>query len=169
LVEAEERQSSTRNREEPRVWIFQANPLRYRFYEALCDENLKKDTWLVNRFSDEIRVGDIGLIWKARFERGIYAVGRIISAPKMMKELPESTKYWTSASDRSKEALRVVINYQLKLTLATALTRNELSKIPGLQNMTILRQSQGTNFRVRPSEWQIISDLLKRKYNFEIV
>jgi hypothetical protein len=130
---------------------------------------LKKDTWLISRFGDEIKVGDIGLIWKARFERGIYAVGRIITAPRMMKELPESTKYWTSASDRGKEAMRVVISYQLKLTLATALTSDELIKIPGLQNMTILRQSQGTNFRVKPSEWQIIRDLLKRKYKFEIV
>ncbi|MGA2385184.1 MAG: EVE domain-containing protein [Candidatus Bathyarchaeia archaeon] len=169
MVEEEALRSSTRDREEPRVWIFQANPLRYRFYDALCNENLKEDTWLVNRFSDEIRVGDIGLIWKARFERGIYAIGRIISAPRMMKESPESTKYWASVSDRGKEALRVVINYQLKLTLVTALTSKELRKIPGLQNMTIFRQSQGTNFKVTSSEWKIISDLLKRKFNFEIV
>jgi len=87
----------------------------------------------------------------------------------MMKESPESTKYWASVSDRGKEALRVVINYQLKLTLVTALTSKELRKIPGLQNMTIFRQSQGTNFKVTSSEWKIISDLLKRKFNFEIV
>jgi predicted RNA-binding protein with PUA-like domain len=136
---------------------------------TLFDVTLKKDTWLVSRFSDEIKVGDIGLIWKARFERGIYAVGRITAAPRMMKELPESTKYWASAADRGKEAIRVVISYQLKLTLATALTSDELRKTPGLQNMTILQQSQGTNFRVKPSEWEIIRDLLKRKYNFEIV
>lgn len=153
---------------EPGVWIFQANPQRYRFYEALCDECLKKDTWLVSRFSDEIKVGDIGLIWKARFERGIYAVGRIVAAPQIMKELPESSKYWVDPSDRGKEALRVIISYQLKLTLATALTGEELKRTSGLQNMTILRQSQGTNFKVKPSEWQIIRDLLKRKCTFEI-
>lgn len=158
-----------KDKDQPSVWIFQANPLRYRFYEALWNDSLKNDTWLVSRFSDEMKIGDIGLIWKARFERGIYAIGRIIEAPRMMKELPESTQYWVSPSDRGKEALRVVINYQLRLTLANALTSGELSRISGLQNMTVLRQSQGTNFKVKPSEWQIISNLLKRKYNFEIV
>jgi hypothetical protein len=49
-----------------KVWIFQGNPLRYKVYDSLCDENLKEDTWLVSRYLDEIHIGDIGLIWKAR-------------------------------------------------------------------------------------------------------
>jgi hypothetical protein len=78
---------------EQRVWIFQGNPLRYKVYEALCDESLKEDTWLVSHYSNEIHIGDIGLIWKARKASGIYAVGTIISNPQVMSELPESGKY----------------------------------------------------------------------------
>jgi hypothetical protein len=154
---------------EQKVWIFQGNPLKYRVYESLCDENLKQDTWLVSRYGDEIHVGDVGLIWKARKGSGIYAVGDIISNPQEMYELPESRKYWIYESDRGKKALRVLISYKLKLKLTNALFSKELSAIPELRYMEIFRQPQGTNFRVKPPEWQIIRELLKRKYNFESV
>lgn len=90
---------------ERKVWIFQGNPQRYRVYEALCDENLMEDTWLVSHYRNEIHIGDIGLIWKAREASGIYAVGEIISNPQMMSELPESSKYWIVEADRGRKAL----------------------------------------------------------------
>jgi hypothetical protein len=152
---------------ERKVWIFQGNPLRYKVYEALCDESLKEDTWLVSQYSNEIRLGDIGLIWKARKASGIYAVGTIITNPQLMSELPESSKYWIDATDRGKKALRVLIRYKLKLRLTNALFSEDLKKIPELRGLQIFKQSQGTNFKVELSQWQVISQLLKRKYNFE--
>jgi hypothetical protein len=152
---------------EQRVWIFQGNPLRYKVYEALCDESLKEDTWLVSHYSNEIHIGDTGLIWKARKASGIYAVGTIISNPQVMSELPESGKYWIDKTDRGKKILRVLIRYKLKLKLTNALFSKDLKKIPELRDMQIFKQSQGTNFRVGPSQWQVIKELLKRKYNFE--
>lgn len=152
---------------ERKVWIFQGNPLRYRVYEALCDESLKEDTWIVSRYSNEIRAGDIGSIWKARYASGIYAVGELISNPQLMFEVPGSSKYWINQSERDKKALRVLISYKLKLRLTTALFSKELGKIPELHNMDIFKQSQGTNFRVKPSEWNVINELLKRNYNFD--
>lgn len=154
---------------ERKVWIFQGNPLRYKVYEALCDESLKQDTWLVSQYRDEIHVGDIGLIWKARKASGIYAVGEIISNPQIMTELPESSKYWIDKSDRGKEILRVLIRYKLKLRLTNALFSDDLKKIPELRSLHIFKQSQGTNFKVESSQWQIISRLLKQRYNFEYI
>jgi len=114
---------------ERKVWIFQGNPLIYRVYEALCDESLKEDTWLVSHYRDEIHIGDIALIWKARNASGIYAVGEITSNPQVMNELPESSKYWINESDKGKKALRVIIIYKLRLRLTNALFKNELSRI----------------------------------------
>ena len=150
-----------------RVWIFQGNPLKYEVYNSLVDENLKEAAWLVNRYRDEIHVGDIGLIWKARQRSGIYAVGEIMSEPQVMYDLEESRKYWKYESDRNKKALRVKVHYKLRLKLTNALLSKELGAIPELRNMEIFRQPEGTNFRVKASEWQIISDLLRQKYNFE--
>ena len=132
-------------------------------------KSLKQDTWLVSQFRDEIHVGDIGLIWKARKASGIYAVGEIISNPQIMTELPESSKYWIDKSDRGKQVLRVVIRYKLKLRLTNALFSDDLKKIPELHSLHIFKQSQGTNFKVESSQWQIISRLLKQKYNFEYI
>jgi predicted RNA-binding protein with PUA-like domain len=154
---------------ERKVWIFQGNPIRYRLYQSLCNENLKEAAWLVSRYRDEIHIGDIALIWKARYRNGIYAVGEVTSSPQEIYDLPESQPYWVDPLDRNKKALRVIIHYRLKLSLITALTSKELRAITELSHMEILTQKVGTNFKVRPSEWQIISDLLKRKYNFEIV
>ncbi len=150
------------------VWIFQGNPLKYDLYNSLSDENLKEDTWLVSRYRNEMHIGDIALIWKARYASGIYAVGDIVTHPQEMFDLPESRKYWKFQSDRNKKALRVIVRYKLKLKLINALFSKELKKISGLQSMEIFIQPQGTNFRVKSSEWQIISDLLKQKYTFEI-
>jgi hypothetical protein len=70
-------------------------------------------------------------------------------------------------TNRGKKILRVLIRYKLKLKLTNALFSKDLKKIPELRDMQIFKQSQGTNFRVGPSQWQVIKELLKRKYNFE--
>ena len=31
-----------------KVWMFQANPLRYAVYDALADDNLKEDVWVAD-------------------------------------------------------------------------------------------------------------------------
>ena len=151
-----------------RVWIFHGNPQKHEVYNSLIDEKLKEDTWLVSRYQSEIRIGDIALIWKAGQGSGIYAVGEVLTNPQLMYDPPESRMYWKSEADKNKKAVRVLISYKLKLRLTNALFRKELGVISGLRNMEILKQPQGTNFRVNPSEWLIICDLLKRKYNFVI-
>jgi|WetSurMetagenome_2_1015567.scaffolds.fasta_scaffold287185_2 hypothetical protein len=84
-----------------------------------------------------------------------------------MLDLEQSRKYWKFESEQNKKAIRVLVNYKLKLRLTNALYRNELNMNPLLSNMEIFRQSQGTNFRVKPAEWQIIRLLLKQKYDFD--
>ena len=149
-----------------KVWVFQGNPLRYEVYNSLADENVKEAAWLVTRYRDEIHVGDIGLIWKARQRSGIYAVGDIISSPQMMYDLEESRKYWKYESDRNQRLLRVVIRYKLRLKITNPLLKTELEKIPELRNMDIFKRAIGTNFRVTPREWQTILNLLKTRFDF---
>lgn len=61
---------------EERVWIFQTNPNRYDILNALSDLSYNKETWLVNQYQNEIKQGDIALIWMSgNKDGGIYAVG----------------------------------------------------------------------------------------------
>jgi hypothetical protein len=146
---------------------FLGNPEKYWVYNSLFDESLKEATWLVSRYRDEIRVGDVALIWKACQRSGICAVGEIITDPQEMYDLPESGKYWKFEIDKNRKAVRVLIHYKLKLKLTNTLLGQELRTMPELRSMEIFEQTQGTNFRVSNIQWQVIRNLLKTKYNFE--
>ena len=138
-----------------RCWIFQANPNRYDILNALLDSKLKKQVWLVNQHKDEIKEGDIALIWMSGREAGIYAITKIISNPAFIKDPPEEAKYWTSKEDKEKTRLRVKIKI-IKNLVNNPILREEIKSTNGLTNMTILRFSQGTNFPVTDDEWEII-------------
>jgi hypothetical protein len=149
-----------------RVWIFQANPQRYDVLNALADESLTEDMWLVSRYQNEIHAGHLGLIWMSGKEGGIYAVIEVISNPQMMYDSEQSTKYWTNESDKRQMMLRIKYRYKLKL-INNPITRAELKNIPELQNMGIFRFAQGTNFKVTNDEWQSILQLLKKRFDFK--
>ena len=144
-----------------RVWMFQANPERYDVLNALADETLVDDTWLVSRYQNEIRKGHIGLIWMSTKEGGIFAVVDITSNPQMMVDSEQSTKYWLEESDQRQMKLRVTMRYRLRL-LNNPLLREELKNHPILAKMEIFRRPIGTNFKVSNSEWQAILGLLDK-------
>lgn len=144
-----------------RVWIFQANPERYDVLNALADNSLNDDVWLVSRYQNEIHAGHVGLIWMSGKEGGIFAVVDVMSNPQMMYDSEQSTKYWLNREDQKQMMLRVKIRYKLRL-LNNPLLRDELKNDPVLQNMEIFRRPIGTNFRVSNNEWQAILNILEK-------
>jgi hypothetical protein len=142
--------------ETSRVWIFQANPNRYDILNALADEEIGEvKHWLVNQYKNEISAGDIGLIWLSGPEGGIYAITEITSNPEMLVASLEEEKYWIDSDDKNKERLRVKMYLKINL-LNNPIKKEVLRKTSGLENLSIFRQSQGTNFRVTKNEWEII-------------
>lgn len=150
---------------ESKVWIFQTNPERFDILNAMADEALNEDVWLVNQNKDNIRKGDIMLIWMSGKEGGIYAVTDVMSNPEYMFDSSESTKYWLSEEDQNKKKLRVKFKYKLKL-INNPILKDELKNIPELKNLAIFRQPQGTNFPVSNKEWEIISNLIKKRFQY---
>lgn len=142
-----------------KVWIFQANPQRYDVLNALADEKLTDDVWLVSRYQNEIREGDIGLIWMSGKEAGIYALVGVTSNPQMMYDSEQSTKYWLDQSDQKQMRLRVGIQYIQKF-LNNPVFKYILQSDPTLLDMEIFRRPIGTNFRVTRDEWEAIFPLL---------
>jgi predicted RNA-binding protein with PUA-like domain len=146
------------------IWIFQANPQRFDILNALADDEMKEDVWLVARYKDRIKKGDIGIVWMCGKDSGIYALAEIMNSPEFMEEPKISTKYWMSDDDKEQIRLRVKLKYTLKL-LNNPILREELKSIPELKDMAIFRQPQGTNFPVTQDEWKVISDLIKERLN----
>lgn len=145
-----------------RVWIFQANPNRCEILNALLDPALSEQTWTINQHREEIKQGDIALIWMAGKESGIYAISELISDPNFMIDLPGEEKYWINEEDRGQSRLRVRIRIVKKL-INSPLLRRELKDIKELSNLSILKFSQGTNFSVTKNEWEIIKKKIESK------
>lgn len=138
-----------------RIWIFQANPNRYDILNALLDPAVDKQGWMVNQHRDEIKQGDIALIWMSGKEAGVYAVCEVVSDPGFMVDSLGEEKYWTNKEDKGISRLRVKIRIIKKL-INNPILREELKSIEGLSNLSILKFSQGTNFPVSRNEWEII-------------
>jgi hypothetical protein len=144
--------------ETERVWIFQANPNRYDILNALSDDGIGPEIhWLVNQHKNEITKGHLGLIWLSGSEGGIYALTEIISNPQFMCEPEEEEKYWIDSSDKRKEKLRVKMKV-LKNMVNKPIYKNELRNTVGLENISIFRQSQGTNFPLTNEEWHLVKE-----------
>lgn len=144
------------------IWIFQANPNRYDILNALLDPALDKQGWMVNQHRDKIKQGNIALIWMSGKEAGIYAIAEITSDPSFMVDPPEEEKYWTNEKDKGKSRLRVKIKIIKKL-INNPLLREELKGTVGLNSLSILRFSQGTNFPVSRNEWEIIKSKIENR------
>jgi hypothetical protein len=145
------------------VWIFQANRDRFDILNALSDTSYDKDTWLINQHKNEIKKGDIALIWMSGAnDGGIYAVADILTDPILMNDNPHNEKYWMNEKDRGQSKLRVNMKV-VRRFLNYPVFRKDLVKIEGLNNLSILRYSQGTNFPVNKNEWQIIKQQIENR------
>ena len=142
------------------IWIFQANPERWDFINALLDPALDETSWTVNQHQKEIRQGDIALIWMSGKEAGIYAVAEVISNPIFMIDTPEEEKYWLREEDKGKSRLGVKIKIIKKL-INNPILREELKNIEELRGLSILKFSQGTNFPVTQSEFSVINQKIE--------
>lgn len=141
------------------VWIFQGNPNKYDILNALSDREIGNTIhWMVNQNKNKIHKGHLVLLWMSGKEAGVYALARVECEPAMLKENMPELKYWVADYEHELEN-RVRLSV-LKRFINNPILRDKLLKIPELSKLSILRQSQGTNFPVRDSEWRIIAQLI---------
>ncbi len=143
-----------------KIWLFQANPRRYDILNALANEELNNEIhWSINQHKNEIKKGHLGIIWLSGKEAGIYVITEILTNPALMKEPDCEKQYWTDSEDEYDNKLRV------KMKIINNLLHNPISKeviknTKGLEDLSILRYYQGTNFPVKVDEWLKISKLI---------
>jgi 5-methylcytosine-specific restriction protein B len=138
--------------------LFQANPAYYRIRDAIRE--LSSLTWLVTQHIEEIKVGDRVFFWESGKDAGIVAIGVIGEAPRMMNASDDAERpFIVDPSRFDGERLRVRVD-DIQ-SLRPPLSRDEVRSVPGLSRLRILRQPQGTNFKVAPEEASLIDGLLQ--------
>ena len=149
-------------------WIFQSNPQKFRIDDYLYDHDYFKFTIRQKRYKDEISLGDEVYIWRSNGNKpksgGIIAKGKILSHPKeLMDDAPE---YWKIEKDEPYGfELRVEIKLEdLRRTKEEGmLLRVDLMENDNVNDMTILTQWQGTNYKLESEQSKHIDDLWESK------
>jgi predicted RNA-binding protein with PUA-like domain len=140
-----------------RVWLFQANPKLYDLEAAVQRAQIgDTDSWVVSRYRDEMREGDTVVLWQGGDNAGIYAIGELIGEPHEREQQP--TEHELDAAPYLKN--RYAVDFRFTLIPDKPISRRDMRVHPVLANSLIIRNPQGTNFRVTPEEWAAIQDLL---------
>ena len=96
-------------------------------------------------------------MWCSGKYAGILAVTELISDPGEFAELDVEKQYWIDSTNEDGVQFRV----KMKVIENLKLTKEEIKKVEGLADLSIVRMPRGTNFPVTAEEWVI----LKRELN----
>ncbi len=136
-------------------WIFKSSPKKYKIDLRLQNQE-RKTTWLVSRYQQEIKAGDVAFIWKTGDFRGICAIIKIESNPKEREELKHELKYYIDLDPGS--VCRVLATFN---SAFQTISYKKIKKMPGLEELSMFHGYQkGTNFRVTKKEGKILMSMI---------
>ncbi len=130
-----------------RFWVFQGNPDLWDFDEMLSRETPFDEDWTVSRYRDEMEVGDPVFVWMSGEKAGIYALARISSEPHEVED--DEFGDWKAGLTVAK-------------VLSTPLLRTTLKADPRTAEMSVIKQPQGSNFRLTPAEDSAVREMLNK-------
>ncbi len=140
-----------------RVWIFQANPNKYRIEDALQDRT--EDYWNLNQHAGAVHIGDRVLFWISGDEAGIYGLGTVLTEPVVQPDVLESAPYWRAPSNGSRPRPRVLVRFDCTF-LDEPLKKTFLLTDPVLQGLRVISCPRATNFAVTEEQWQALQQWL---------
>jgi 5-methylcytosine-specific restriction enzyme A len=133
-------------------WILQANPRRYRFFDALRD-GYEITSWSVAHLQNEIAPGDEFALWVSGEARGVYALG-VVTEPAEYRQ--DDDPYWTDPADATTPGWEVGIRIR-EAFVDSPILADDLARDPRFADALILRMPGGRNpFRLTEDQWQVI-------------
>lgn len=136
------------------VWLFQSVPWVWDLSKALETAHVgDTEDWLVRRLGDHMQVGDPVVLWMGGSDAGIYALGEIASD---IYERPVAP--WRPNRDRTGDT-EPCVDVRYTRILDRPILKDELVHDPRLQDLSVIRAPQGTNFRVTSRQWDAIKEL----------
>lgn len=134
---------------ERRIWLFQANPSVFDLDEDLEYAQVGDEAnWTVTRYGDEMEAGDLVILWQAGKDAGIRALGELTGRPYQSE----------IGLTRDPDERRIDLVYTQ--ILAVPILKSDLLRHPVLRTLSVIKAPPGTNFRVTPSQWEALRDLL---------
>jgi hypothetical protein len=132
-------------------WIFQAIPNRYDLREKMISG--ETGTWLVTRYKDKIKAGDIVYFWLAGNieSRGIYGWGRVVG------DGVEYYKDWGHGVDVKYE--KVLPNH---------ISSSEIKNLSNMSEHVLFRMAVGTNFTLTQEQAEELNSKLVELYGTEV-
>jgi len=136
----------TKQRNNPKYWIFQSNPQRYDLLGDL-ESGSPDPSWSANQHRDEMKKGDKIFFRVSGSRKGIYAIGSIESSPYRKKD---QFGDW---------------NVKIKFDglIDPPILREETDKLSTLKNFRPLKGAEATNFIVPDSIGTKIEKLINRE------
>jgi len=124
-------------------WLFQSVPKRCNLAERMRQG--ETETWLVTRYMDEIKRGDLVFLWMGGPPevRGLYGWGRTVS------DAPSYFKGWGFGVD---------VLYERKFT--SHIPFDIVKALPTLTEYILFRMAVGTNFRLSEEQTSDLKRLI---------
>lgn len=140
-----------------RSWIFQTNPDLYDIDGAL--KELKELDWLVQQHGSEIHTGDEAYIWRSGLHGGVIATATVLTEPAVYEaEIDRFTV------DREKfSGPHTWVRLRITETIEPAVTRQQILENSRLKDLSIIKFSQGTNFRVSSDEAEALRGMIANR------
>jgi hypothetical protein len=108
----------------------------------------KRDTWYATRHKDAMTPGDIVLLWMggAAEIRGLYGWARVVSPPYLKKAWKEHG-----------------VDIEYGATFSPPVLASVLELDPVLWGLPVVKAPQGTNFLLKPDEYERLAAFLARR------
>lgn len=137
-----------------RAYIFQANPTYYDIDGAVS--SLAEMNWTVKQHSSHVHKGDRVYIWRSGDERGVIAVGTVLTEPAMLPD-QEGQQFIRDREMFEGEQLRVRLS--IDQVLDPPLLAPELTSHRDLKDLRILRLANNTNYNLTPPQEAALAKL----------
>ena len=134
-----------------RYWIYQGIPDRFDVKTRL--KRGKVEPWTLTRFKDITTSGDIVFYWSAGDDAGIYGWGEIVGSEIAQKKTSVKNETNGSTGRSTEVECRGIFDPPI-------LKAHLSSNMSQFRALTILRNVQGTNFRVTTLEAEAIIELI---------
>lgn len=135
-------------------WVFQGNPKRFNFPEAVAAGSLHE--WSVSAHKDSIKPGDKVIIWIGGTDAGIYALAEVTTPPYDRKVQPDE-KTWLGEAQ-----FPIAAGIKITHDLTTQpILRAEVFSNADLKNINA--GHQGTNFTATEEQYEAVKELITKR------
>jgi EVE domain/Restriction endonuclease len=139
---------------ETRAWFFQANPTHYDIDAALG--TLDRIWWRVPQYTNEIRAGDVAVLWRSGKKAGIVGLGRVIADPQLHRMEAGEKPFALSGEEGAEDVTRALI----RVRAAPFIAKEQVRTILAFQQHQIVVAPMGTVFPISSTEWAALGELL---------